>query len=192
MTFVWILFQIIILYILYIRKIYSYFLISIFQNEMNFSIILKLFLLFSVGTADENVLPLLMPNISTDRIHEDSYLCTSYTTKPNEAEYITEFKPNASFAESLHHMVIMGCETLPEYKARDDQDNFWECSSDVSITNCGPGKNTLLYVWSRNAPTFALPDGVGIKIGGDTKINYLVLHVHYFNLAPDKSRFAHW
>ena len=156
---------------------------------MNFLIILKLFLLSSLGTCDETVLPLLMPDIPTDQIQEDSYLCTAYKTNPNEAKYITEFKPNASFAESLHHMLVIGCETLPEDAAQDDQANFWECSVDA-LKDCGPGKGTTLYSWSRNAPTLTLPDGVGFKTGGDTKINYIVLHAHYFHLKPNQSKFS--
>lgn len=154
---------------------------------MNFSIIFVIFLLFSVGTGNERVLPLLMPEVSTDRIQEDSYLCTAYATNPNEAEFITEFKPNASSAESLHHIMIIGCETLSEPEAETEQGYVWDCKYDPE-KSCGSGRQTVLYAWSKNAPTYTLPDGVGFKVGGDTKINYLVLHIHYFNLNPDQSK----
>ena len=151
---------------------------------MNFLIILKLILIFdfSVGTADENVLPLLMPNISSDIIREDTYLCTAYETNP---EYVTEFKPNAPSSHSLHHMLIIGCETI-DIAVNSERGHFWECKYNPMML-CGPGRSTMIYAWSRNAPTFALPEGSGFKVGGDSKINYLVLHFHYFDIDQTKS-----
>lgn len=40
----------------------------------------------------------------------------------------------------------------------------------------------ILYAWARDAPTLKLPNGVGFKVGRGTKINYLVLQVHYHRI----------
>jgi len=40
----------------------------------------------------------------------------------------------------------------------------------------------IMYAWARDAPTLKLPNGVGFKVGGDSKINYLVLQVHYHRM----------
>ena len=154
---------------------------------MNFLIILKLFLLFNVGTGNERVLPLLMPNISTDRIQEDSYLCTAYKTNPNEAEYVTEFKPNAPSPQSLHHILIFGCETLTNSESQSGQGDVWDCKF-IPQKSCGPGLYRILYTWSRNAPTFEIPEGIGFKVGGNTKLNYLVMSVHYIKLDRNESK----
>ena len=43
---------------------------------------------------------------------------------------------------------------------------------------CASG-STILYAWAKDAPKLVLPPGVGFKVGGDSKINFLVLQVHY-------------
>lgn len=39
----------------------------------------------------------------------------------------------------------------------------------------------ILYAWAHNAPKLELPSGVGFRVGGNTKNNYLVLQVHYMH-----------
>lgn len=44
---------------------------------------------------------------------------------------------------------------------------------------CGGYSSTILWAWAKDAPTFKLPEDVGFKVGPGTKIDYLVLQVHY-------------
>ena len=37
----------------------------------------------------------------------------------------------------------------------------------------------IVYAWALDAPSKKLPDGVGLRVGGDTDIQYLVLQLHY-------------
>lgn len=41
------------------------------------------------------------------------------------------------------------------------------------------GQSQIVYSWAMDAPSLKLPDGVGFKVGHGTKIDYLVLQVHY-------------
>ena len=36
-----------------------------------------------------------------------------------------------------------------------------------------------MYTWALNAKGVEFLDGVGIRVGGDTHLNYLVVQVHY-------------
>ena len=46
------------------------------------------------------------------------------------------------------------------------------------------GGQQIIYAWAKNAPQLTLPEDVGFKVGGrDSKINYLVLQVHYASVA---------
>ena len=138
------------------------------------------------GQTSERVLPLLMPNVAPKSLSEDLYLCTALKTNPKESEYITEFKPNASDPSILHHILILGCETLPEGKAEND---VWKCGTYLYPQNCGKGRLQNLHIWGKNAPTYKLPKGVGFKVGGNTKLNYLVLHIHYQHVNRVASTF---
>ena len=158
---------------------------------MNNSIIILSFLSFLAniyGNPTESVFPLLIPKIDPKDINEDDYLCTSYKVNSNGGQYITEFKPNASNPIPIHHMLVYGCETAPDPQTMIDQKNVWKClGSDWE--DCGPEYSQLLYSWSRNASTYTLPKGVGFKVGGDTKINHLILHVHYYLVDQIKSMY---
>jgi hypothetical protein len=46
-----------------------------------------------------------------------------------------------------------------------------------------------MYGWGRNAPELRLPDGVGLSVGHDTGIRYIVAQVHY--LAKDRPKDDH-
>jgi len=37
----------------------------------------------------------------------------------------------------------------------------------------------IVYAWALDAPEKELPEGVGLRVGGDTDIQYLVLQLHY-------------
>lgn len=44
----------------------------------------------------------------------------------------------------------------------------------------------IVYAWALNAPSKALPDGVGLRVGGDTDIQYMVLQLHYKEKFPGR------
>jgi hypothetical protein len=71
-------------------------------------------------------------------------------------------------------MTLMGCENLPKIKSS-KYTNSWDCENRM----CGHGKSKRLYTWALNAKGVEFLDGVGIRVGGDTHLNYLVVQVHY-------------
>lgn len=44
----------------------------------------------------------------------------------------------------------------------------------------------IVYAWALNAPKKQLPEGVGLRVGGDTDIQYMVLQLHYKEVFPSK------
>lgn len=46
----------------------------------------------------------------------------------------------------------------------------------------------ILYRWTRDAPSMALPDGVGVPIGRSQSVGYMVLQVHYGKAFGGKGR----
>jgi len=48
----------------------------------------------------------------------------------------------------------------------------------------------LIYAWALDAPAKTLPPGVGLRVGGDTDIQYLILQLHYKMVFP--GTFAAW
>jgi peptidylglycine monooxygenase len=64
-------------------------------------------------------------------------------------------------------------------------------SDDLSYESapvCGEG-SSIIYAWARDAPALTLPEGVGFKVGGDTKVQYVVLQVHYMHPMPKERMF---
>lgn len=37
----------------------------------------------------------------------------------------------------------------------------------------------VVYAWALDAPSIQLPKDVGLRVGGDTKIQYIVLQLHF-------------
>ncbi|XKL65698.1 hypothetical protein PGB90_009118 [Kerria lacca] len=106
------------------------------------------------------------------------YLCTPVKINPEKSYYIVGFEPNASM-KYIHHMILYGC--LVPGRA----ESAWNCGEMAqldynkdSANPCHLG-STILYAWARDAPKLELPEDVAFKIGRNTKINYLVLQVHY-------------
>jgi len=142
-------------------------------------------LLFHLSVAapqETNSFPLLMPKVHPDV--PETYLCTPVRVNTEEAYYIVGFAPNASM-HTAHHILVFGCE---------------EPGSDEPVWNCGEmsghgvmqqknmelkqvcksGRSTqIIYAWAMGAPELKLPQGVGFRVGADSRIQYLVLQVHY-------------
>ncbi|XP_072039016.1 peptidyl-glycine alpha-amidating monooxygenase B-like [Amphiura filiformis] len=44
---------------------------------------------------------------------------------------------------------------------------------------CKGGQSSILFAWARDAPAPSIPEGVGFHVGGDSRINYVTLQIHY-------------
>lgn len=100
------------------------------------------------------------------------------------------FEPQVS-ASNAHHVVIFGCPTLGLKKRHIDSDYVWSCESgqlerepEGSMYDtgrvCGRGISSIVYsLEPASALDLAFPEEAGMKIGGDSYINYLVMQVHY-------------
>jgi hypothetical protein len=136
------------------------------------SLLICLFARLSVCTLGNGVVDgeyeyveVLMPNTTT--YGEDAYLAISVKL-PDEEAYLVGFEPRAS-ANKVHHMLLYGCE-VPTPKANGK-------SSVLMIPMCASGPDAILYGWAMDAPKLDFPEDVGIVVGGDTPIKYVVLQV---------------
>ena len=46
----------------------------------------------------------------------------------------------------------------------------------------------IVYAWAKNAPPTVLPKDVGLRIGAESNIKFLVLQVHYAHSMPEGSQ----
>ncbi|XP_016403920.1 peptidyl-glycine alpha-amidating monooxygenase isoform X3 [Sinocyclocheilus rhinocerous] len=99
----------------------------------------------------------------------DSYYCMAVPVPTSWEAYIVDFVPHASM-DTAHHMILYGCKT--PYATQ----GYWDCGKELG-TCLDQAK--IMYAWARNAPPTKLPKDVGFKVGGDTRINYFVLQIHY-------------
>uniref|UniRef100_A0A8C1AXI5 Peptidylglycine alpha-amidating monooxygenase n=1 Tax=Cyprinus carpio carpio TaxID=630221 RepID=A0A8C1AXI5_CYPCA len=83
--------------------------------------------------------------------------------------YIVDFVPHATM-DTAHHMILYGCQT--PYATQ----GYWDCGKELGTCR---DQAKIMYAWARNAPPTKLPKDVGFKVGGDTRINYFVLQIHY-------------
>nr|CAG4648544.1 EOG090X0318 [Polyphemus pediculus] len=119
---------------------------------------------------------LLMPNVVPKK--PETYFCTPIRIDSDTDYYITGFKPNATM-ETAHHMLLIGCEEPGS------QEEVWNCGEmavrDRLLKNSEPCKKgaQIIYAWAHDAPPLQLPKGVGFHVGGKSKIQYIVLQVHY-------------
>ncbi|PAV86857.1 hypothetical protein WR25_13174 [Diploscapter pachys] len=109
----------------------------------------------------------------------DSYVCTSVPI--DEAEhYITGFKAEVGESHNAHHILLFGCDEPGSSEI------IWDCGEMSPLAGegldqaptCASSPN-ILYAWAHNAPELTLPEGVAFRVGGNTKIQYLVMQVHY-------------
>ncbi|XP_051168107.1 peptidylglycine alpha-hydroxylating monooxygenase [Leptopilina boulardi] len=122
--------------------------------------------------------PLLMPNVSPKT--PELYLCTPVRVDYSRNYYIVGFQPNATM-QTAHHILIYGCTKPGSSKP------IWDCgemarkSERGGLPQAGVCKDgsQIIYAWAKDAPRLDLPKNVGFKVGGNTKIQYLVLQVHY-------------
>lgn len=132
--------------------------------------------------------PLLMPDVQP--MKPETYLCTAFRMPHHSHQFIVEYLPNAT-KETAHHILIYGCEH-PGYAERDTPRAVWDCGEMAPSTEgeaeeaifprspiCKDGQSQIVYSWAMDAPALKMPQGVGFKVGQGTKIDYLVLQVHY-------------
>uniref|UniRef100_A0AAR2J5K9 Peptidylglycine alpha-amidating monooxygenase n=1 Tax=Pygocentrus nattereri TaxID=42514 RepID=A0AAR2J5K9_PYGNA len=72
--------------------------------------------------------------------------------------------------DTAHHMLLYGCRTPYSTKG------YWDCGTEQGTCE---DEAKIMYAWARNAPPTKLPKDVGFKVGGDTRITYFVLQIHY-------------
>ncbi|XP_051540968.1 peptidyl-glycine alpha-amidating monooxygenase B-like [Myxocyprinus asiaticus] len=99
----------------------------------------------------------------------DSYFCMAVPVPTSREAFIVDFVPHASM-DTAHHMLLYGCRTPYAIKG------YWNCGTELGTCH---DQAKILYAWARNAPPTKLPKDVGFKVGGDTKIAYFVLQIHY-------------
>lgn len=153
---------------------------------MIINISLLLLLLIVSSSIDGREIRINLPNIRPD--HDEHYLCMAHRLSQTQDEYIVGFTPNAT-ADKVHHILMYGCQ-WPGVVERDSPHYVWDCgemhTSEDRFGNyeqgpiCAPGtEQSILFSWAMDAPAIELPKGVGFRIGGKTKINFIVLQVHY-------------
>lgn len=99
----------------------------------------------------------------------DSYYCMAVPVPTQKEAYIVNFVPHASM-ETAHHMLLYGCRTPYSTKG------YWNCGTEHGTCF---DEAKIMYAWARNAPPTKLPKDVGFRVGGDTRITYFVLQIHY-------------
>uniref|UniRef100_A0A671M4X1 Peptidyl-glycine alpha-amidating monooxygenase B-like n=1 Tax=Sinocyclocheilus anshuiensis TaxID=1608454 RepID=A0A671M4X1_9TELE len=91
---------------------------------------------------------------------------------------ILDFVPHASM-DTAHHMILYGCKT--PYATQ----GYWDCGKELGTCR---DQAKIMYAWARNAPPTKLPKDVGFKVGGDTRMNYFVLQIHYGDVTNFRDR----
>uniref|UniRef100_A0A915NDD4 peptidylglycine monooxygenase n=1 Tax=Meloidogyne floridensis TaxID=298350 RepID=A0A915NDD4_9BILA len=121
---------------------------------------------------------LRMPSVRIEK--NDTYLCTAFPLDADEEHYIVSFEPLAN-QHQIHHMLLFGCE-MPG-----SDEPAWDCG-EMSSSDAGYSRSPvcasqpdIIYAWARGAPKLNLPKGVGFRVGGEAKSQFLVLQVHYMH-----------
>ncbi|KAG9353787.1 hypothetical protein JZ751_011911 [Albula glossodonta] len=112
-------------------------------------------------------MPAVVPTVS------ESYVCVAAPVPTARDLYIVDFVPHATM-ETAHHMLLYGC------RKPFSTDGSWDCGSDQGTCE---DEAKIIYAWARNAPPTKLPRDVGFKVGGDTRITYFVLQIHYGDVS---------
>ncbi|KAJ8287329.1 hypothetical protein GJAV_G00050290 [Gymnothorax javanicus] len=103
----------------------------------------------------------------------ESYLCVAVPVPTERESFIVDFVPHATM-DTAHHMLLYGC------RRPYSDHGYWDCGGTPGTCEDG-GK--IIYAWARNAPPTKLPRDVGFKVGGDSRITYFVLQIHYGDIA---------
>jgi len=82
--------------------------------------------------------------------------------------------------EINHHISLVACESIPNIDTS-DRSRSWNCHRHGI---CGEGTNRRLYTWALDAPGIKYEPNVGLRLSGNTKLNYIVMNVHYNDKVP--------
>jgi peptidylglycine monooxygenase len=150
-------------------------------------------LLFANVNCQENHqhLDMVMPGVTTTT--PDTYMCTGLPID-QDLTFITGFTPLVALG-TAHHMWLVACETLDVANSDNGKQVAWLCGigsagKGVQQGNmCGPGKNSIIYTWARDAPELVLPADAGFLVGHSTALHFLVVQMHFKNttMVPDFS-----
>lgn len=93
--------------------------------------------------------------------------------------------------DRLSHMIVIGCRS-PAASPPKDQDvhapiweygsNYHESAAPINSTKgiCSNGEDgPFLFQYALGDPPFHLPEGVGVPVGGDSSIQFLLLTIHF-------------
>ncbi|XP_064165522.1 peptidyl-glycine alpha-amidating monooxygenase B isoform X1 [Anguilla rostrata] len=103
----------------------------------------------------------------------ESYLCVAVPVPTGRESYVVDFVPHATM-DTAHHMLLYGCRE--PFSAT----GYWDCGGNQGTCE---DEAKIIYAWARNAPPTKLPRDVGFKVGGDSRITYFVLQIHYGDIA---------
>ena len=139
-------------------------------------------LLAGAGAA---VFPLEMPGVRPRLPRGESYLCTGVAV-PSTALHITAFRPRA--ATTAHHLMVIGCSAPVTGLAT----NLWNCGGSLGEADlespgsaCPGSAAQVLYMWAGDAGPLVFPAGVSLAVGGGSRVQHLVLQVHYRDKAGE-------
>ncbi|GIL49739.1 hypothetical protein Vafri_6017 [Volvox africanus] len=126
----------------------------------------------SGGGADSHVWEVRMSNLSIPA-QDTAYLCRDFEVPNSKTKvHITNWQAAVDNPRQVHHMIIYACNARPV-----NPRSLYSCMA------MDPSCVTFYAAWAPGADSFETPPEAGIALGGDSGVNWLILQVHYTNLA---------
>ncbi|CAF1404254.1 unnamed protein product [Adineta ricciae] len=110
-----------------------------------------------------------MKNVTTKEGDQQVYI--QYKL-PDEKLMIIDFKPLVNM-NTAHHILTLACVTPTS------NESIW-----FDGTACR-NKQMIIYDWSRNGSSLALPKDTGFVVGHNTSYKYLVMNIHYLPIITN-------
>eukprot|EP01052_Picozoa_sp_SAG31_P001807 SAG31_NODE_60_length_29419_cov_39.876398_31_plen_354_part_00 len=110
----------------------------------------------------------------------DQYSCRMFPA-PAGQHWATHFSPVGAHAARVHHMLLLGCESVPNALGLSN----YRCGMGEEPPCRGGRFHSFLFGWGRGSAGFELPQGIGFRVGSETTVPYLVVQVHYVAPLPD-------
>ncbi|KAK3602989.1 hypothetical protein CHS0354_016804 [Potamilus streckersoni] len=118
-----------------------------------------------------------MPNIQVDK--PDSYKCMAVPVTDLEFSNVVGFRIDV-IKEVIHHLSVAFCE---DYKTHQ---TLWDCKSNHG--NICSGRSIASGGWdgySKGHNDTMFPEDIGIHLGKDFKMNYVIIEAHFKQAVPD-------
>ena len=88
---------------------------------------------------------------------------------------------------TAHHILLFGCEEPSSHAKVWTENTTFEIVHPLGAKAEGQGaclKDQIQYLWGwtkqhESTPEVILPEGVGFRVGKDSRVKYLVMQVHY-------------